>query len=86
MKISYSKDALKFLARLDQKSVARIRDAIKGLTQTPPAGDIRTLQGYSDGRQRLRVGAWRVIYRYDSEKELKVLFVIDIGNRGDIYK
>lgn len=86
MKVEYSRDALKFLAKLDAKSVSRIRTAIAGLTKTPPEGDIKSVQGYSDGRKRLRVGGWRVIYRYGSSAELEILFIIDIGNRGDIYK
>ena len=44
------------------------------------------MQGYSDERKRLRVGSWRVIYKYGREDELEILLVIDIGNRGDIYK
>lgn len=86
MKIKYSRDALKFLARLDTKTITRIRTAVHGLTKSPPEGDIRPLQGFSDGRKRLRVGGWRVIYRYDRDGELEILFIIDIGNRGDIYK
>jgi mRNA interferase RelE/StbE len=84
--IRYSKEALKFLARLDAKSVERIRTAVRGLTKEPPIGDIRPLQGYSDQRMRLRVGGWRVIFRYGSEGEVEILFVLDIGNRGDVYK
>ncbi len=42
--IKYSKDALKFLAKLDKKSVMRIREAILGVTKTPPIGDIKTMQ------------------------------------------
>ncbi len=86
MIIRYSKEALKFLARLDAKSVERIRTAVRGLTKEPPIGDIRPLQGYSDQRMRLRVGGWRVIFRYGSEGEVEILFVLDIGNRGDVYK
>lgn len=86
MKIKYSKDALKFLSKLDAKSVNRIRTAIQGLTLNPPVGDIKVMQGYTDSRKRLRVGSWRIIYRYGAENEVEVLFVIDIGNRGDIYK
>ncbi|MCD8039925.1 MAG: type II toxin-antitoxin system RelE/ParE family toxin [Clostridia bacterium] len=86
MKISYSKNALKFLNNLDKKSVERIRSAIEGLTLEPPVGDIKLMQGYSDGRKRLRVGGWRVIYRIDDGGDIKILLVIDIGNRGDIYK
>ena len=86
MKIKYSKSALKFLSRLDRASVERIRKAIAGLIMIPPEGDIKLMQGYDDGRKRLRVGAWRVIYRIDTENQIEVLFIIDIGNRGDIYK
>ena len=86
MKIKYSKDALKFLSKLDAKSVNRIRTAIQGLTLNPPVGDIKVMQGYTDSRKRLRVGSWRIIYKYGAENEVEVLLVIDIGNRGDIYK
>ena len=86
MVIRFSKDSLKFLSRLDNKSVVRIRSAIHGLTLTPPKGDIKAMQGYSDNRKRLRVGAWRVIYRYSIENEIEILLILDIGNRGDIYK
>lgn len=86
IKIRYSKDALKFLSKLDKKSVCRIRDAVAGLTCNPPVGDIKTMQGYGDGRKRLRVGSWRIIYRYENEETVDIIFVIDIGNRGDIYK
>ena len=86
MKIKYSKAALKFLAGVQKKVADSIREAINGLTLTPPEGDIKTMQGYNDGRLRLRVGKYRVIYRYDVDNELKILYIIDIGVRGDIYK
>lgn len=86
MKIKYSKDALKFLAKLDAKSISRIKAAIDGLTKTPPEGDIKIIRGYNDGRMRLRVGGWRVIYKYGANGEVDILIIIDIGNRGDIYK
>lgn len=86
MVIKYSKDSLKFLSKLDTKSVNRIRNGIQGLTQSPPVGDIKPMQGYNDGRKRLRIGAWRIIYKYDTEGQLEILLIISIGNRGDIYK
>lgn len=86
MIIKYSKDSLKFLSKLDDKSVARIRSAIHGLTVDPPVGDIKVLQGYRDGRKRLRVGSWRIIYKYGRMNEIDILFILDIGNRGNIYK
>ena len=86
MKIKYSKDALKFLAKIQRTIAQSIREAINGLTHNPPEGDIKPMQGYNDGRMRLRVGKYRVIYRYDVDNELEVLYIIDIGSRGDIYK
>ncbi len=45
MQTVYSKTALKFLAKLEKKQRDRIRTAIKGLTVTPPQGDIKLMQG-----------------------------------------
>lgn len=84
--IRYSKDAIKFLSKLDKKSVMRIKNAVVGLTNVPPIGDIKIMQGYSDGRKRLRVGSWRVIYRNEIDGTVEIIMVINIGNRGDIYK
>ncbi len=43
MKIKYSKSVLKFLSKLDRKTVDRIRVAINGLTENPPKGDIKQM-------------------------------------------
>lgn len=86
MVVKYSKKSLKFLSKLNDKSVTRIRAAIQGLTLTPPEGDIKPMQGYTDGRKRLRVGEWRILFRYSEQGEIEILFIIEIGNRGDIYK
>lgn len=86
MNIKYSKDSLKFLAKMEKKIVNRIRNGIAGLTLNPPQGDIKAMQGYDDGRLRLRVGKYRIIYRYDSENNIIYVYVIDIDSRDDIYK
>ena len=52
----------------------------------PADGDIKIMQGFNDGRMRLRVGNIRVIFRYDEEGILIILNILDIGPRGDIYK
>jgi len=86
MEIRYDKAAAKFLKSLPQKLRTSIREGIKGLTLKPPKGDIRPLQGYKDGRHRLRVGKYRVIYRYAEDGGLEILVIMEIGSRGDIYK
>lgn len=85
MKIRYSKKALKFLAKQESARVSKIRQGIHGLTKSPPIGDIKPLEGYHDGTMRLRIGSFRIIYNYVQENELTLL-IIEIGNRGDIYK
>jgi mRNA interferase RelE/StbE len=86
VKIVYSRDALKFLNEQTKRSVARIREAIAKLTLNPPEGDIALMRGYSDGRKRLRIGPWRIIFKNTTENQIEILLIIDIGNRGDIYK
>ncbi len=85
MKIKYSKRSLKFLAKQEKPTIARITTAIEKLTHTPPEGDIKPLQG-SKEKMRLRVGSYRVIYWYTEENGLEILLIDEIGNRGDIYK
>ena len=86
MRIEYSKKAAKALQRMEKSLRNHIHDAIIGLTKTPPEGDIKPMQGMPAGRYRLRVGSYRVIYRYDADGTMIVLYIIDVGPRGDIYK
>ena len=77
---------MKFLKGISKKLRNSILDAIQELVQKPPKGDIRPLKGYKDGRQRLRVGKYRVIFRYTQEEKVEILVIMEIGSRGDIYK
>lgn len=85
MQIRYSKQATKAIRKLPSDVAVFVKNAIEGLAENPPKGDIKTMQGYSDGRKRLRVGKYRVIYTYLNDGELFV-WIIDVGSRGDIYK
>ena len=71
---------------MEKQKRQHIHEAILGLTVTPPKGDIKPMEGKPEGRYRLRVGGYRVIYRYNQDGTMVVLFVMDIGPRGDIYK
>lgn len=86
MEIRYARSAAKALEGMDRPTKARIRAGILGLTEKPPKGDIKTMQGYHDGRQRLRIGKYRVVYRYGMEGQIEILHIMEIGSRGDIYK
>ncbi len=74
--IHYSKQAEKFLKKLDSTTRNRIRNAIHNL----PAGDVKKLQGRNG--YRLRVGDYRIIF----DTEGNILYIERIGNRGQIYK
>ena len=85
MEIKHTKTALKTLMGYDKPTRNHIREKIKGLTETPPVGDIVPLAG-SDNEFRLRVGKYRVIYEYFTRNDVKILMVKKIDSRGGIYK
>lgn len=80
--IVYSKRAVSFLKKLVKTDAQRIRDKIKQYAQNPEemANQVKKLQGVPF--YRLRVGDYRVIFNEDGI----ILNIINIGNRGDIYK
>ncbi len=83
MEIRYSKQAIKYLVKLQPKKAAKIRESI-ALVASGNTEGLNIVQMMPLDAHRLRVGDYRVIYeiRYD---EL-VLVVIKVGPRGDGYK
>ena len=75
--IIYSKKAAKFLKKQDLPTRKRLVTAISKL---PQEGDIKKLQGV-DG-YRLRIGNFRVLFDVNGI----IIDIIEIGNRGQIYK
>lgn len=75
MKIRYSKQALKFLAKQEKKVSDCIKHGIEELASRQPNKDIKHMQGkgHKDGDMRLRVGSFRVIYNYDDENGFTIL-------------
>lgn len=78
--IIIKKKAKKFIDKLQINEKKRIVSAIE---QLPNGEDIKKLKGY-DELFRLRVGEYRIIYTIDNGK--LIIYVVDAGNRGDIYK
>ena len=79
-KIQIEKQALKFIQKQDRPQRERILAAIAHL---PLIGDIKPLVN-RPGYFRLRVGDYRVIYTVDND--VLTVFVVKVGNRGEIYK
>lgn len=86
MVIKYEKAAVKYLKALQKSQRDLILNSIEKLTLKPAEGDIKKLSGYKDGRYRLRVGKYRIIYKYIDDTDIEILLIMDVGNRGDIYK
>lgn len=76
MEITYSKDAIKFLKKQTKQTQNRILSAIEKI----PNGDIRKLKGRNG--YRLRVGSFRILF----DDNGIIINIIDIDNRGQIYK
>lgn len=78
-KIVIKKIAKKFIDKLPRNEKIRI---IKAIEKLPNGDDIKKLKGH-DNLLRLRVGSYRIIYTVDNGK--LTIYVIEVGNRGDVY-
>ena len=78
-RIIIKKKATKFIDGLPANERRRVVSAIE---QLPNGEDIKKLKGH-DKLLRLRVGNYRIIYTVDNGE--LIVYVIDVGNRGQIY-
>ena len=79
--IDIKKRAEKFIVKLPKPEKERVSKAIY---QLPEGEDIKQLKGNKNkGLLRLRIGDYRIIYSIDHGK--LIVYVIDAGNRGEIY-
>lgn len=79
-KIRFTKEAEKFLQKRTLKERLKL---VREIEKLPYHHQVKKMQGEVD-IYRLRVGDYRVIYkRQDGEL---VILVLEIGNRGDVYK
>ena len=77
MNITYAKQAVKSLMRLDIPTRQRIQFGIEKL----PDGDIKRLKGYTD-LYRLRIGDWRVLFTMVANN----IAIENVLPRGSAYK
>lgn len=79
--IDIKKRAEKFIVKLPKPEKERV---LKAIYKLPEGEDIKQLKGKKNkGLLRLRVGDYRIIYSVDDGK--LIVYVIDAGNRGEIY-
>ncbi len=80
--LTFSKQALKELEKINEPFYSNIKHAIVNLTENPRPQGYKKLNG-RDG-YRIRIGNYRVIYEI-FEKEL-IVDIIALGHRKDIYE
>ena len=80
--IEFSKQAYKSYKVL-QKGYQKKIDKILNLLMTKEKVDIKPVEGERD-IYRLRVGKYRMLFKVYKEK--KIILVVKIGPRGDVYK
>ena len=79
--LSFSKQAVKELQKINEPFYSSIKQAIINLADNPRPSGCKKLKG-RDG-YRIRVGNYRVIYEiFDNEL---VVEVVTLGHRKDIY-
>ena len=72
--------ARKFIEQQPRHQQERI---LKAIAKLPTEGDIKPLRGQAQVF-RLRVGGYRIIYTVSND--LRLVLVLNVGNRGDVYK
>ena len=82
MKVLVEKAVAKYLERLNEPMKSRILEALQGLKNEPPTGDIKATSGNLQGLYRLRVGGYRVLFAIRDN----TIFVTSIAPRGQAYK
>jgi len=83
-RVELSKDAIKYLKKLDKNASQRILDSLEKLetSETPLFNkDVRPLVGKLRGFYRLRVGTFRIIFELDNlKKRIGVHVIVPRGN------
>ena len=76
-----------FIRRLERDTQARINTAFEYIVHSPFRHEnpttIRPLRGKKKGMYRYRIGDVRFIYQVDREE--RIISIVQIDNRGDIY-
>ena len=80
--VSFEKQVLKFLSKLDKNTSKRIIDKIKLLKDNPFPSDSKKLVNIEKSF-RIRVGKFRILYRIEKRK---IIIVFMIDKRDKVYQ
>ena len=82
--ISINPSALKELIKLPKVMVKKAEKAFSSLANNPRPVGVKKLKDSKEDLYRVRVGDYRIIYSI--EDEIKIIDILRIGHRKDIYK
>jgi len=85
-KIFYTKKAYKSLQKLSKTDSKNILDKISFFSQNNPMTFSKKLHNPKYGTYRFRIGNYRAIFDLDDNGNIKILMILDIKHRKDIYK
>lgn len=77
--------AKKFIASLPPKHKRQVKDCILSLGNDPAPHDAKKLIGY-ENYNRVDIGEYRVIYRYEKKEDLLVVVLVGKRNDDEIYR
>ena len=77
--------AKKFIQLLPPKHKRQIKDRILELQDDPMPHDSKKLLGY-ENYNRIDIGEYRIIYRYEGKKDLVTIVLIGNRNDDEIYR
>jgi mRNA interferase RelE/StbE len=83
-KITFKNSAYKELEQLPKSIIRKIAVAIDELANNPRPVGVKKLKDSSNDLSRIRVGDYRVIYTINDG--IRILNILRIGHRKDIYK
>ncbi len=81
--IILSRQAARYLERLDRTAQQRIVDRLEQLAKNPLGPFTKPLTN-AEGLRSSRVGTWRIVYRIDASTH--AVQVSDIAPRGEVYR
>ncbi len=84
MKIELEQQVLDFVGSLAPEPRRAVREALRKLEQEK--GDVRALEGNLEGFYRLRVGRYRIIFFYHSERRTRQIRCVYAAHRTLIYE
>ena len=82
--ISIKPSALKEINKLSQPIIKKIGKAIDNLSKNPRPDGVKKLKGSDEELYRIRIGDYRIVYSI--EDEIKIIDILKVGHRKDIYK